>query len=212
MGNSLKPLEHVRETLPRLFARGMALLRVRAERDDRAKAWLGDVLAARGSVRIDVEGEATVWLALDRGVLSVHATEPVDPEVQLAMAIPPLVIETAVGELERRGELESDRTALLVASLPSGRAQIEVGTTRLDFHLIIAEVPELGEAIVRVGVNGKEPPSTPRFTATIRYEDVEDLHEGHLDPQKLLMGGRIRFGGDYVPALQLGLKIAAIRR
>lgn len=208
----MQAIDFVRDEVPRLFARGLSLLRDRANGDARTKTWLEDVLAARGTVRVEVEGQAIVFLTLEAGELAVHDEPPAEASIQLAVAVPPIVIETAVQELARRGELDGEELAIMLASLPSGRAQAEVGTTRLDFHVIVTDVPDLGEAIVKVGLNAEEPPRTPRFTATVRYEDVEDLHEGTLDPQKLLMGGRVRFGGDYVPALQLGLKIASIRR
>jgi hypothetical protein len=202
------PLDALRERLPRLFERGVALLRQRAEGGDaRAVAALEDVTGSRGAVRIIAEGEGELWLGADGGVLHAGAEPPPDLPVRLSVAAPAEALRVAFAEVPA-GVDEDDRAAVQVARVASQRAAAILEGQRLDFHVHLAGAPEVGDLIIRVGVGTADPPETPRFTATVRYEDLEDAREQGLAPQQLLMGGRIRFAGDYVPALQLGMQLA----
>jgi putative sterol carrier protein len=201
-------LETLGERLPRLFNRGVKLLQERAAGGDtRAAAQLEDVLGARAAVRIVVEGGSELWLAVEEGALRAGAERPQGVPVRLAVAASAEAFGAAFAEVPQ-GVDEDDGAAVRAARAASERAEAVLEGQRLDFHVRIEGVPELGTAVVKVAVGGDEPPETPTFTATVRYDDLEEFREKALPPQQLLMGGRVRFAGDYVPALQLGMQLA----
>lgn len=203
-----QPLDVLRERVPRLFARGVAMLRERAQGGDaRAAATLDDVTGARGAVRIVAEGAGELWLGAADGEPRAGSEPLSDLPVRLSLAVSPEALEAALAEAPP-GVEDDDRAALQVAGVASKRAEAILEGQRLDFHVHVTGVPDLGDVTVRVGVGTAEPPETPRFTATVRYDDLEDARAQAMEPQQLLMGGRVRFAGDYVPALQLGMQLA----
>jgi hypothetical protein len=202
------PLEALGERLPRLFARGVELLRERAAGGDAAAvAELEDVTGARAAVRIVADGDAELWLAVEGGELRAGTERPKDLPVRLSVAAEPNALQAAFAEVPPGADTD-DTVALRVARAASKRAEAILEGQRLEFHIVLTDVPDLGEVTVRVGVGVDDPPESPRFTATVRYGDLEDARERALPPQQLLMGGRVRFAGDYVPALQLGMQLA----
>lgn len=203
-----RPLEVLRERLPGLFEAGVGRLRAQAEAGDAAaKRRLDDVTGARGALRLILEGEGDLWVGVEGGQLTAGPTRPEGLPVRLAVAIPAQAVHSAFDELPE-GAVEDDRAAHGLVQMASKRAEGVIEGQRLDFHVCVEGVPELDTVVARVAVGAEDPPETPRFTATLRYEDLEQARERKVDPQQFLMGGRVRFAGDYVPALQLGMQLA----
>lgn len=211
----MSDLDRLKTRLPTLFDRGLTLLRQRADAGDAAaQAQLEDVTGARSAVRLVVEGAGggELWLAVADGRLVASDTAPEQLPVRLAVAVPADAMEVALGRLAEEGAEDDDRTALAVARAASKKAEAVIDGQRLDFHVIIEGTPDLGDVVSRVSVGAAEPPDQPGFTATVRYDDLEAAREGGVDAQQFLMGGRVRFAGDYVPALQLGMQLAQLQQ
>ncbi|MFW5875262.1 MAG: hypothetical protein ACOCXM_00865 [Myxococcota bacterium] len=203
-----RPLDVLRERLPALFEGGVAQLRQRAETGDAAaRVRLDDVTGARSALRLVVEGDGELWIGVEGGQLTAGATRPEGLPVRLAVAVPSQAVQSAFDALPE-GAAEDDRVAHHLVAMASKRAEGVIEGQRLDFHVCVEDVPDLGTVVARVAVGAEEPPETPRFTATLRHEDLEQARERRVDPQQFLMGGRVRFAGDYVPALQLGMQLA----
>jgi hypothetical protein len=88
----------------------------------------------------------------------------------------------------------------------SARAERMLEGQKLEFHVLLRDVPEHDEDIViKVGIGTETPPAKPQFTAAISYDDIEDLREGELNPQQLI--GRLRLSGDASRAMALGMML-----
>jgi hypothetical protein len=202
------PVTFLRDTYPELFARGIAQLRERTEAgDEAAKRALEDATGAEGELFLDLGSEGSVRLRFQDGEV-----RPVDQSEQsgarVAMAVPVAAMRAAVDELERELGRDRDAVALRMASSVSRRAQDAVGDRTLAFDASITGVPELGDVSLRVGFGFPEPPDEPTFSVHLRYEDLEAVREGELGPQQLVTSGRMRFAGDYGPALQVAMQVA----
>lgn len=200
----------LRETFPRLFAKGVADLEAKAASGDaRAKIELDDVKGATGAVVLDVEGGDTVYLRADGGEMVVLDAAPDGGDVKLAVAAPSQVMQMLLGEAKAAGELEEEKAAHRAVKTASKRLQDALGDASLEFHVIATGVPELDEVTIKIGLNAPEPPADPKFTATIAYADLEAMQNGDTDIQTLFMGGKLRMAGDYSQALQMGMQLMA---
>jgi hypothetical protein len=205
------PLAFIHHELPALFEQGVQRLRERAETGERrAGEQLADIESADGTAYIEVEGDGGCWLVVREGRMRAVDEAPADPPVRLAIAVPPDVVRAAVRELHRAGAGMREQAAVGTALSVSRRAQDLVEGQVLQCHLTVSRVPDHGDVVLRVALGAGTPPRTPGFTATVRYEDLEDVREGDLGPQQLLTTGRVRFGGNYAPALQLGMQLAQV--
>ncbi len=209
---STEPLTFLRDHFPELFAQGVTALEERAAAgSERARLRLDDIRQAHGAACVHLEGDGTVWFRVEGGSMTVVDERPEGVPVHLAVAVPAAAAKEALSEAERSGDLAGSRAALIAASTASARVQKALAGQKLLFHIIVTEVPDLGDVTIRVGLNAEAPPEHPGFTATLRYEVLEDLREGAVDPQQLFLGGKVRFGGDYGPALQLGMQLMQAR-
>lgn len=201
-------MQAMKDRLPGLFARGIELLRDKAAGGDAAaQSRLDDASAAESAVRLVIEGQGELWIAVRGGELTADETRPEGVPVRLAVAVPADAVDAAFGRVPE-GAADDDAAALRVAGSASSRAEKVIEGQRLDFHIVLEGVPDVDRVAIRVSVGSDEPPETPRFTATVSYDDLEDARERKVDPTQFLMGGRVRFAGDYVPALQLGMQLA----
>jgi hypothetical protein len=204
-------VEFLRETLPRLFQKGVADLESKAAGGDaRAKAALDDVKGATGAVVLKVEGADTVYLHTEDGKMTVLDGKPAPEDVKLAVAAPGPAMAMVLGEAKAAGELEDDdKSAKRAVSTASKRLQDALGSQSLLFHVIVNGVPELGDVTIKVGLNAPEPPEEPKFSATMQYEDLEAALAGDANIQQLFMGGKLKMAGDYSQALQMGMQLMA---
>lgn len=195
--------------LPGLFARGMELLEAKADAGNAAaRSRLEDVRSARSAMHIAVEGDGDLFIGVADGQLTASETAPEGVPVRLSLGVPADAMQAAFSRWAAEAEPADDRVAKAVTRGASKRVEGVIEGKRLDFHVILEGVPELERVVVKVAVGAAEPPAAPGFTATVRYGDIEAARETGLDPTQFFMGGRVRFTGDYVPALQLGMQIA----
>jgi len=101
-----------------------------------------------------------------------------------------------------------ERAAIGVARMASKRAEDMLAAQRIAMHVVIEEVPDLGDTTVRVGIGMDEPPAEPDFTATVSYDALEEMRENGQNAQQAFMAGKIRVAGNYAPALSLAMQLA----
>jgi hypothetical protein len=197
------PIDFVRTQLPARFAAGVNALRVAA--GPRAKEELEDVLSARAGVRLVIEGAGEIWLEVDGG--QMRALDAPSPRVptRAAIACPADVIEDVIALLADGGALDDPESATRFARSFSARAEKILEGQTLEFHLVLEDVPDRDDVVVRVGVGTAEPPLRPQFSAALSYDDIEDLRAGDLTPQQIV--GRLRLTGDASRAMALGMRL-----
>lgn len=202
------PKQFLVETFPALFAKGVAQLRAKAaEGSEKHQKRLADVEGAGGAVVLVLEGDGEVYLKLDQGEMKVLDAKPDAGDIKLAVAAPADAMTMLLGEAEAAGELEEEKAAKRAVGTASKKLQDALANDSLEFHVIIQDVPDLGEVTIRVGLNAAEPPAEPKFSATIGFDDLEAARAGEIDPTQLFMGGKLRMAGDYSRALQLGMQL-----
>ncbi len=194
-------LEFARTTLPDLFARGVTALR-----EDGPPDTLADVTAARGAVRVVVEGEGEVWLAIENGEMSVADAQPADLPPRVALAFEADAARGAIALVVDSGRLDDREAHLRFARSFSARAEKVLAGQKLEFHVIIRDVPDRDDdVVIKVAIGSETPPEKPQFTAAISYDDIEDARAGDLTPQQVI--GRLRLTGDASRAMALGMML-----
>lgn len=203
------PSSFFRERYVELFNRGVALLEAAASESDEAATALADVRGARGASRLCFEGDETleVWLSLADGVMSAVESRPEGLPSRLTVAMPQEAAGLWIDEIEQRESLDSDQAALRLARGASKRMEDAVGDEALDFHLILKDTPDFDEVVVRVALHSVELPAKPTFTATVKWGDLEEMRDAGKNLQQLMMGGKLRLGGDYTRAMQVALEL-----
>ena len=92
------------------------------------------------------------------------------------------------------------------ARTASARAEKLLAGQKLEFHVIIKDLPdEAADVVIKVAIGADAPPDKPQFTAAISYDDLEDMREGDITPQQVL--GRLRLTGDASRAMALGMML-----
>lgn len=202
------PVVFLRETFPSLFAKGVAQLEEKAASGNAgAQAALDDVKGATGAVVLEVEGEGEVYLRAENGTMTVLDTAPDPSDVKLAVAAPGPAMRMLLGEAEDSGELEEGKAARRAVGTASKKLQDALADQSLEFHIVVQEVPDMGDVVARIGLNAPEPPTDPKFTATIKFDDLEAARNGDVNVQQLFMGGKLKMSGDYSKALQIGMQL-----
>jgi hypothetical protein len=196
------------EQFPELFARGVAALEERAAAgSEGAKRRLDDIRGARGVAWLVLDGEGELFLRVDNGRVTRADSKPDDLPVRVAVGLPAEAADSFVDEAKRVADLGSDTAAYAAARTASARIERAIGDDPLELHLVVTDTPDFDEVVVRIGLNAPAPPATPRFTATIAWEDLEAVRTGKLLPQQLFMSGKLRLAGDYSRALQVAMQL-----
>jgi len=206
-----------RETYVALFNRGVSLLEERAAEGPEAEAVLADVRGAKGASYLrfeDDDGDASIelWIALSDGTMSAVDARPEGVPMRLWVGMPLEAAELWVREVERSVELDSDVAAIRVARGASQKIEDAVGDESLDFDLILKDTPDFDEVKIRIALHSDAPPERPTFTATIRWDDLEAMKEADQNLQHLMMGGKLKLGGDYTRAMQVAMDLMQKRR
>jgi putative sterol carrier protein len=205
---STDPIDFFRNTLPTLFAKGVELLEAKAASgNDKAKARLADVRAAKGAGYVVVQDRGSLYYDVVDGTMTPTDKPGAGLDVRFAVSLPADALEAALGEVARAGALDSDEAAIQATSTVSKRVEDVLAGRKITCHVTLKDVPDLGDVVIKFGLNVTEPPEKPAFTATIKYDDLEELREGKLTGQQLFMGGKIRMAGDYSVALQVGMQL-----
>ena len=198
------PLAFIKTDLPPHFAKGIEQLRASSSPD--AKAQLDDVLGARAAIRVIVEGEGEAWIKVDQGALTAGDARPDGVPVRAAIHVDAAAAREALGVLESSGRMQEEKGPLRFARMFSARVEKMLDGQKLEFHVVIKDVPDHdGDVVIKVGIGTDTPPAKPQFSAALSYDDLEDLREGDLTPQQLI--GRLRLTGDASRAMALGMML-----
>lgn len=206
------PLQFLKETAPALFKKGIAALEEKAAGgSERATQTLEGIRSVTGAfyVVVDGDGGGEVYLSSSDGEISVADSKPDGVDVKFAVAFPADAAELVLGEAASEGAMDDPKVAMGIAQIPNPALEEALAGKTISCHIIVEDVPDLGNVTVRLGLNLEEPPADPGFTATLNYDDVEDLRAGDINPQQLFMGGKLRMAGDYSVALSLGMQLMA---
>jgi putative sterol carrier protein len=193
-----------RNVVPAHFQKGVEALR--AKTGPGSKEALDDVLGSKGTVRLVIEGEGETWLVVDEGSMRAEASRPDGFVVRMAFGFTAAAAKFAVGLLEESGRMDEEEAPGRFARVASARAEKMLTGQKLEFHVIIKDLPdEQPDVVIKVGIGTDTPPEKPQFTAAISYDDLEDLREGDITPQQVL--GRLRLTGDASRAMALGMML-----
>lgn len=200
--------EFFSERFPELFRRGVASLDERARSgSEGAKRRLDDIRGARGVAWIALDGEGDVFLRVQDGTIERVDAKPDDLPVRVAVGLSAEAADAFLAEAARVADLDSDAAAYAAARTASARVERAIGSEPLELHLIVKDTPDFEEVVVRIGLNAEAPPRTPKFTATVAWDDLEAVRTGKLLPQQLFMSGKLRLGGDYSRALSVAMQL-----
>lgn len=200
-----EPLAFLDNDLPAQFAKGLASLE--ASSAPGAADELADVRAAVGSVRVIVEGDGERWIAVSEGTMTVTEAQPELP-VRGVFAFSSEAAKGALALLEESGRLDDPKAAMGLSRVASKRAEKILANQKIEFHVVVIDLPDgTDDVTVRCGIGVAEPPAKPQFTATISYDDLEDMREGDLTPQQVI--GRLKLTGDASRAMALGMTLFA---
>jgi hypothetical protein len=208
------PLAFLRKDLPKLFNDGLAQLKERADGGDaKAKASYDDAAAARGAMRLVLEGDGggELYLAVNGAKMTVLDSRPSDLPVRFVFAAPAEAARVGLEQLEEAGILESDKAARRFARTASAEIEKVLEGHKIEFHVTLTDLPtDPDEVTVRVGIGVDTPPDKPKFTATVSWDDIEDVRAGDLTPQQLF--GRLKLKGDASQAMALGMTLMQRRQ
>jgi hypothetical protein len=197
-------LSFFRDVLPGHFHKGVEALR--GKDGPGAKEALDDVLGSKGAVHLVVQGEGEVWLAIENGTMTATDTRPEGLPPRMAFGFTAHAAQGALKMLEESGRLEDPKAPERFARVASARAEKILANNKIEFHVIIRDLPDDEEdVLVKVGIGTETPPEKPQFTAAISYDDIEDMREGDVTPQQVL--GRLRLTGDASRAMALGMAL-----
>lgn len=198
-----EPLAFLENDLPGQFRKGLEKLK--ASSAPGAKEELDDVLGAVGSVRVIVEGEGERWVSVSGGEMAVSETRP-DVPARGVFSFTGKAARGALELLEESGRLDDPKAAMGLSRVASKRAEKILANQKIEFHVIVIDLPDDAEDVtVRCGIGVSEPPAKPQFTATISFDDLEDMREGDLTPQQVI--GRLKLTGDASRAMALGMTL-----
>ena len=205
---TVQPIEFLRDGFPRLFTRGVEVLRARAAGgDERAQRILDDVEGVTGAASLRIDEEPPVVLSAAAGALSSSSAPMDGVPVKIAAALPGNAASLLLGEAVKAGALEDDEIAIGAAQTASKRFEDALAGQPMTCHVTLRSVPDLGDVRVRVGFNVAEPPEAPGFTAELQYADLESVQRGELNVQELFLGGKLKMEGDYSLALQIAMQL-----
>jgi hypothetical protein len=198
------PLAFLRNEIPLHFARGIEALRASSSPDARER--LDDVLKARGAVRIIIGGAGEVWLRVEGGTLTAHDTRPQGVPVRVALEFESEAAREALSMFSGSGRIDDPQVSERFVRMFSARAEKILEGQKVEFHVVVKDVPDRDDDIViKVGIGTDVPPSHPQFTVAVSYDDLEDLRAGELTADQVI--GRLRLTGDASRAMSLGMML-----
>lgn len=199
-----EPLTFLKTEIPPHFAKGIADLA--SATGPNAKESLDDVMNSRGAIRIVVEGSGEVWLGVEKGTLGVTDTKPDGLPSRAVISFAADAAKEALSLLAESGRFADPKAPKRFARLFSARAEKILEGQKLDFHVILKDVPDHDEdVVIKVAIGSDQVPPKPQFTAAISYDDIEDMREGDITPNQVI--GRLRLTGDASRAMALGMML-----
>ncbi len=205
-----QPVHVLRETFPSLVNKGMALLQKRADGGDATAAQLlENTKGVDGAALIRIEGEGDVYISAQGGKVQTSDAPIAGATVKMAALIPGEAASLVLGQAAKEGALEDDRLAIGVTQTANRELEQALAGRELTCHITLAGTPDLGDVTVWLGFNVSEPPAKPKFTATLKYDNYEDIRDKKVNLQQAFMQGKLRMTGDYSVALQIAMQMAA---
>jgi hypothetical protein len=202
------PIEFLRESFPKLFARGVEVLESRAAGgNERAQRILDDVKGVTGAASLRIDDQPPIVLSASEGVLSAGDAPADGVPVKITAALPGAAAELLLREIAKTGALDDDEVAVGAAQTASKRFEDTLAGRPMTCHVTLRGVPELGDVKVRIGFNVPEVPEEPGFTAELQFSDMESVQRGELTTQELFLGGKLKMEGDYSLALQIAMQL-----
>jgi hypothetical protein len=202
------PIEFLRDSFPKLFARGVEVLERRAAGgDDRAQRILDDVKGVTGAASLQIDDEPPVVLSAKEGVLRAGDAPADGVPIKITAAVPGEAVQLLLGEVAKTGALDDDEVAIGAAQTASKRFEDALAGQPMTCHLTLRGVPGLGDVVLRVGFNVPEVPEEPGFTTELQFSDLEMVQRGELTVQELFLGGKLKMEGDYSLALQISMQL-----
>ncbi|MEO7093596.1 MAG: SCP2 sterol-binding domain-containing protein [Polyangiales bacterium] len=204
------PIEFLTDKFPALYERGVAVLRARADAGDaRAKMHLDDVVGASGTGFVTIAGQGTVWLTVGNGTMKSSAERPAGLPVRLAVELPADAAEQLLALAESKNALEDEKAAIAAARTSSKRFEDALAGRKMSCHFTVRDVPRLDDVTAKVAMNSDTLPEKPGFTGELEYDDLIALTQKKIQPQQLMMGGKLKLKGDYSIAMQVGMQLIA---
>ena len=201
-------MEFLRESFPKLFARGVEVLESRAAGgDESAQRILEDVKGVTGAASLQIDDQAPIVLSARAGTLSSGDSPADGVPIQIVASLPGDAAGLLLGEIAKTGALEDDEVAVGAAQTASKRFEDTLAGRPMTTFVTLRGVPDLGDVEVRVGFNVPEVPKEPGFTAELQFSDLEMVQRGELTAQELFLGGKLKMEGDYSLALQLSMQL-----
>jgi hypothetical protein len=202
------PIEFLRESFPKLFDRGVAVLQNRAAGgDERAHRILEDVKGVTGAASLQIDDDPPIVLSAREGALSSDGAPAEGVPIKIVAALPGDAAGLLLGQVAKTGALDDDEVAIGAAQTASKRFEDALGGQPMTCHITLRGVPEVGDVRVRVGFNVAEPPKDPGFTTELQFSDLEQVQRGELTVQELFLGGKLKMEGDYSLALQIAMQL-----
>jgi hypothetical protein len=202
------PIEFLRESFPKLFARGVEVLESRASGgDERAQRILDDVKGVSGAASLQIDDQPPIVLSSRAGVLSAGDAPADGVPLKIVAALPGDAAALLLGEIAKTGALEDDEVAIGASQTASKRFEDALDGRPLTCFVTLGGVPDLGDVEVRIGFNVPDVPKEPGFTAALQFSDLEMVQRGELTVQELFLGGKLKMEGDYSLALQLSMQL-----
>ncbi|MBW2405073.1 MAG: methyl-accepting chemotaxis protein, partial [Deltaproteobacteria bacterium] len=200
---TILPMEFLRESFPKLFARGVEVLESRASGgDERAQRILDDVKGVTGAASLQIDDEPPIVLSASAGVLSSGDAPGEGVSIRIVASLPGDAAALLLAEITKAGAFEDDEVAIGAAQTSSKRFEDALAGRPMTTFVTLRGVPDLGDVEVRVGFNVPEVPKEPGFTAELQFSDLEMVQRGELTIQELFLGGKLKMEGDYSLALQ----------
>ncbi len=202
------PTEFLRESFPKLFARGVEVLESRAAGGDaRAQRILDDVKGVTGAASLQIDDQSPIVLSASEGVLSAGDAPADGVPIKITAALPGDAARLLLGEVAKNGALDDDEVAIGAAQTASKRFEDALAGQPMTCHVTLRGVPDLGDVEIRIGFNVPEVPQEPGFTAELQFSDLESVQRGELTVQELFLGGKLKMEGDYSLALQIAMQL-----
>jgi putative sterol carrier protein len=207
---TISPKAFLTEKLPALYEKGVALLRAEADGGDaRAKGHLDDVTAASGTGFVTIPGHGTVYLTVGNGKMTASTDRPAG-SMRLAIEFPADAAIHLIKLGESKNAFEDDRAAIAAARTSSKRFEDALAGRKLSCHFTVKDAAVIDDDVtVKVAMNVDELPEKPGFTGELKYDDLVAVVEKKIQPQALMMGGKLKLKGDYSIAMQIGMQMMA---
>ncbi len=208
---STDPILFVKETYPALFNKGVAELEARATSEPQVAERLKDIRAARSAARLVFDGEGEVFLVTENGKMTASDTKPENIPVLFSASADAEAARVGLAALFEENVLDHPRAAMSVAKVASSKVDSMLSKEKLSFHVTLKDVPDVDQVTIKIALGLADPAAAPNFSATVSYEDIEDVRAGKLKPQALFMT-KTKLVGDASRAMTLAMQIMQARR